>query len=835
VALCALFLTVSLEAGAEAVQDAFHGKIVKLRGNRIVLFYDFSHEDQLKDFEVRGPKGLLQAPQPLVRIDQGRLVLERTTALTFRRASRGRLRARFTLSVHARHNLGAFFSGPREDGPFLLITLFDHRFREEHGLLMSACEAGSGTEPLRWRELCNAKPGALSLRFARENAVDVELSKDGHKEFCRIGSLYRVRTSEQRLQDMDTYRFGLWVEDSALSIDDLTLTLELADTEGLDLAFKGDARYAERTEGQLVRVVKDAPLSAEAKGALRELSRRGPDGWNKMFSLIKRLGRKQPYAVLPAVRALGDGDEKERAEMLLRLYPKKGPADLQMAVLRAMVPFYPLHKELLHAGLKVREQHRLEYFRELVYKDLPSDVVRRYLKDDELGAEAFEILTDRNVQLTSMGNVPVVWAREANSPAAARAILRDFTEEPNWTLIDGLVSILNHKEARVARGAYLLLLTLSGKDLPPDKDYWNSWIAAKRDSFQPPHLASPGSAAAAILRSIEFLRKDLLEDGLCTWPVNPDWPGTQVGATALAIYALRSAGVPASDAAIQAGLRTLVHIDSAGAALRSDLQGYTYALALSAMALRAVDAERFKPQLKIIAKRLSDGQLENGQWTYYCKSKNYARRPRAGDNSNTQYAILALRGCWRSGIKVEPEIWQRNAEFWRKNQNRHGGWGYGPGGTTMHELSMTTAGVASVAICMEAMHGNEATQKVRSSKRVGAGMRRLGELLLEHGYEDQETYAFYGVERACILTGIRAFNDYDWYHEGAAILIGTQKESGAWGSPGARGIATGAGYGEAIDTSYALLFLKRAVTGLPGAGGGGVLKVPGVRARKKSE
>ena len=42
---------------------------------------------------------------------------------------------------------------------------------------------------------------------------------------------------------------------------------------------------------------------------------------------------------------------------------------------------------------------------------------------------------------------------------------------------------------------------------------------------------------------------------------------------------------------------------------------------------------------------------------------------------------------------------------------------------------------------------------------------------------------------------------------------------------------TGAGYGEAIDTAYALLFLKRATTGLPGAGGGGVVKVRYIRPR----
>jgi hypothetical protein len=71
--------------------------------------------------------------------------------------------------------------------------------------------------------------------------------------------------------------------------------------------------------------------------------------------------------------------------------------------------------------------------------------------------------------------------------------------------------------------------------------------------------------------------------------------------------------------------------------------------------------------------------------------------------------------------------------------------------------------------------------------------------------------------------------EFDWYHEGASQLVAGQKESGAWGEPDARGVASGAGYGEAIDTAYALLFLKRATTGLPGSGAAGFVNVKYVR------
>ena len=178
--------------------------------------------------------------------------------------------------------------------------------------------------------------------------------------------------------------------------------------------------------------------------------------------------------------------------------------------------------------------------------------------------------------------------------------------------------------------------------------------------------------------------------------------------------------------------KTLLIVQDGAVAMRSDLGGYTYALSMLALALHSLDAKKYKPQLEVIAKRLAMGQLENGQWTYYCKDKQYGRVPKAGDNSNSQYAILALRACRLAGAHVEPEVWQRNMRFWLNATNAWGGWGYGPRGTTEHELSMTSAGVATYAICAEALHGNDAVRRVRESKRINLGMRRLGELLPFH-------------------------------------------------------------------------------------------------------
>jgi hypothetical protein len=58
-------------------------------------------------------------------------------------------------------------------------------------------------------------------------------------------------------------------------------------------------------------------------------------------------------------------------------------------------------------------------------------------------------------------------------------------------------------------------------------------------------------------------------------------------------------------------------------------------------------------------------------------------------------------------------------------------------------------------------------------------------------------YELYGLERALMVAGKRVLRDWDWYHEGALVLLRNQALDGSFGA------------GEA-DTCFALLFLKKA-------------------------
>ena len=61
-----------------------------------------------------------------------------------------------------------------------------------------------------------------------------------------------------------------------------------------------------------------------------------------------------------------------------------------------------------------------------------------------------------------------------------------------------------------------------------------------------------------------------------------------------------------------------------------------------------------------------------------------------GDNSNSQFALLALHEAERVGVSVNDQTWRLALDYWTRSQNPNGSWGYKPGlpGTG----SMTCAG-----------------------------------------------------------------------------------------------------------------------------------------------
>jgi hypothetical protein len=185
--------------------------------------------------------------------------------------------------------------------------------------------------------------------------------------------------------------------------------------------------------------------------------------------------------------------------------------------------------------------------------------------------------------------------------------------------------------------------------------------------------------------------------------------------------------------------------------------------------------------------------------------------PARDDNSNTQFAIMALWAARRHYVPMEQSLALVEERF-RASQNPGGGWGYlfrGPG----QKDSMTCVGLIGLAVghgsAREAMEPGTAPGKpVAQDPAISRGLRALGAYLDHPGRRRKATmvgmYFLWSVERVGVLYGLKTIGNKDWYRWGVEILLPNQRDDGSWFSNGYPGSSP------ALDTSMALLFLKRA-------------------------
>jgi len=160
-----------------------------------------------------------------------------------------------------------------------------------------------------------------------------------------------------------------------------------------------------------------------------------------------------------------------------------------------------------------------------------------------------------------------------------------------------------------------------------------------------------------------------------------------------------------------------------------------------------------------------------------------------------------------------------------------------PGGTAKPTRPMTAGGVSSLVICRSELDGVPAfTPALRrlTEKGIRDGLAWLSLHFEEDPGRDfppdtpperarqiqnlrggplDDFYYTYGLERACILGGVVRIGEHDWYREGAEVLLSRQKVDGSFlGKGGGNGNGTGI---DLVDTSFALVFLKRALFRIP--------------------
>jgi hypothetical protein len=198
--------------------------------------------------------------------------------------------------------------------------------------------------------------------------------------------------------------------------------------------------------------------------------------------------------------------------------------------------------------------------------------------------------------------------------------------------------------------------------------------------------------------------------------------------------------------------------------------------------------------------------------------------PQRSDNSNTQFAILALWAARRHNLPLERTLALvvkrfRTSQFW------FGGWGYGYTHTAGRDAArqkkawaagrarppMTCAGLLGLALG----HGMAADLKGGSDKdkAIDEGLKCLGKEIgqVKNLWRDDpkggslkyDMYLLWSVERVGMIYKLREIGKVDWYTWGSDILVKNQDEDGSWYGRDFHGSDA------TVDTCLALLFLKR--------------------------
>jgi hypothetical protein len=372
----------------------------------------------------------------------------------------------------------------------------------------------------------------------------------------------------------------------------------------------------------------------------------------------------------------------------------------------------------------------------------------------------------------------------------------------------------------------------------------------------------------AIEKGMTALRALQRADGTWAHP-DPDVPFMaskpfHIGATALAALTLLECGAAADDRNV---LRAADVVRKASIGVTE-----TYTIAVSILLFDRLGDPDDIPLIESLTLRLLAGQTGTGGWNYSCPSigeaearrlmtrlddrkqlvgRREAPRPgtvkrtendlskeirqqlallnRAGrlemdsgsDNSNTQFATLALWVGRRYGLPVEHALRHVEKRF-RTTQNADGGWGYLPPGMGMPRMvsstaSMTCAGLLGLAVshgsvletARERKSGAKPARDLTKDSEVRRGLlalstaigTRRGKAFPVPQVGGNTFYFLWSLERVGVALDLQTIGKKDWYEWGAEILLANQFTDGTW-----RGNYAMSG----SDTCFALLFLKRA-------------------------
>ena len=165
-----------------ALNVAFKGRIVRIEKRRVTILYDFEDPAQLDDFEAARPPGFLDGSQNRAKIEDGRLVLEGSTAIRHKMEGKGMLKAHFYAIINRRRNCGTYFTEPILSDFFIVLNFFDERFYKNGAMFLCACglheDEGADTDMtlVNWRDIFASN---LRKKVKTGKEFEVERNKNG--------------------------------------------------------------------------------------------------------------------------------------------------------------------------------------------------------------------------------------------------------------------------------------------------------------------------------------------------------------------------------------------------------------------------------------------------------------------------------------------------------------------------------------------------------------------------------------------------------------------------------------------------------------------------------
>ena len=303
-----------------------------------------------------------------------------------------------------------------------------------------------------------------------------------------------------------------------------------------------------------------------------------------------------------------------------------------------------------------------------------------------------------------------------------------------------------------------------------------------------------------IREAIEYLYKQQEDWG--HWdveePTNSHINGTNYGGkTALVTYALLTAGESYQNEKLKKAIAFLKDVDLVG----------TYAVAMRAH-VWAKMPEEYMPELRRDLRWLLDSlNVKEGTYDYYFKP-----RPGRVDHSVTQYGMLGVWEAAKRDVPVSEEYWRVLENHFLEAQRADGGWNYYNDEEASYG-SMTAAGLTVLYVTQDYLHGKDYSRTGRTPNHPLQRHINLGLDWLARYYDPSINpmpgrgrsvkdaprgsvgYYLYGVERVGLASGLKFFNEEDWYAAGARHLLDKQYASGSIG-----------GF---TDTAFALMFLVR--------------------------